>query len=323
MFKKAVIQFCTFVIIFIITFSSTQHPITKGYIMELHDRAEVVMKNEDPLYLEILSKKESYSIAPQDAVIDKVWKAIPGLNGMKINVAKTYEKMKQTGTFNEREIVFDEVSPKVTLKDLPPAPIYRGNSEKKMASFMINVAWGNEYIPEILKTLNDNNIKSTFYLDGSWVKNNPKLAKMIEEEGHEIGNHAYSHPNMKNLSKSRIEEEIVKTNEIIKATLNEKPEWFAPPSGSYRQDVVDVAREHGLYTILWTVDTVDWKKPNHTEMANRVIRKTEAGSLILMHPTSSTVKGLQMMIDGIEKKGLTLGTVGETLSEKRNHINSH
>ncbi len=303
--------------IFIITFSSTQHPITKGYIMELHDRAEVVMKNEDPLYLEILSKKQQYEIAPQDAVIDKVWKAIPGYNGLKINVPETYEKMKKAGSFNEGDIVFDQVKPEVTLNDLPPSPVYRGNQDKPMVSFMVNVAWGNEYIPDLLKILNENEISSTFYLDGSWVKNNPKLAKMIVEEGHEIGNHAYSHPNMKNLSRDRIEEEISKTNQMIEATLNIKPDWFAPPSGSYRQDVVDIARDLDLFTILWTVDTVDWKKPNPQDMASRVINKTEAGSLILMHPTSSTVNGLQMMIDGIQDKGLTIGPVGETLSEKR------
>lgn len=140
---------------------------------------------------------------------------------------------------------------------------------------------------------------------------------MIVEEGHEIGNHAYTHPNMKNLSRERIREEIVQTNEIIEETVGVKPKWFAPPSGSYRQEVVDVAHELGQYTILWTVDTIDWRRPEPTGMAHRVIAKAGNGSLILMHPTSSTEAGLAMMIEGLQNKGLKLSTVGETLSENR------
>ena len=87
--------------------------------------------------------------------------------------------------------------------DLDPQPIYRGNPEKPMVALLINVAWGNEYIPKILKTLNDHEAKATFFLDGSWGKKNPDLALMIYEEGHEIGNHAYSHPDLKQRSKMK------------------------------------------------------------------------------------------------------------------------
>jgi peptidoglycan-N-acetylglucosamine deacetylase len=169
----------------------------------------------------------------------------------------------------------------------------------------------------MLKTFKKYDVKATFFLDGSWVKNNTNLAMMIKEEGHEIGNHAYSHPNMQQLSRERIHDEIKRTNEVINAALNVSPQWFAPPSGSYRDEVVKVAREHGMYTVLWTVDTVDWKKPDPASMADRIVRKTEPGSLILMHPTSSTKEGLETMITGIQKKGLKLGKLSDVLSEKR------
>ena len=77
---------------------------------------------------------------------------------------------------------------------MPPEPIYRGNPEKPMIALLINVAWGNEYIPEILKILNQHQTKATFFFDGSWVKKNPDLANNILKEGHENGNHAYIHP---------------------------------------------------------------------------------------------------------------------------------
>ena len=72
-----------------------------------------------------------------------------------------------------------------------------------------------------------------------------------------------------------------------------------------------------MYTILWTVDTVDWKKPSTSEMVHRVLSEVENGSMILMHPTKPVAEGLENMIDAIEKKGLQLGTVSELMSENR------
>jgi len=65
-----------------------------------------------------------------------------------------------------------------------------------MVSFLINVAWGNEYLPDILATLKKQNVKASFFLEGRWVQKNPELAKMIVEAGHEVGNHSYTHPDM-------------------------------------------------------------------------------------------------------------------------------
>ena len=104
-----------------------------------------------------------------------------------------------------------------------------------MVAFLINVAWGNEYIPEILKVLNEQQIKATFFFDGSWVKKNPDLAKMIKEAGHEIGNHAYSHPDLKQRSVAQTTEELKKTNDVIEGNPWYNTKWFAPPSGSFNR----------------------------------------------------------------------------------------
>src|SRR5699024_1095964 len=131
------------------------------------------------------------------------------------------------------------------------SPIFKGNPKKAMVAFQINVACGNDYIPEILKKLKKHKIKATFFLDGSWTKKNPRLAKMIAQEGHEIGNHAYSHPDLKKLSNEKIHEELMKTNEVIEATVGKTPKWFAPPSGSYHQEVVKIADDINMKTVLW------------------------------------------------------------------------
>lgn len=273
--------------------------------------------NKTGLYQEIKNYSEQHDIQPIDAKVDRVWKAIPGYNGLSINIKASYEKMKKKGVFDANKIIYEEVSPNVHLDDLEPQPIYRGNPHKPMVTLLINVAWCNEYIPTILKTLDNHKIKATFFFDGSWVKKNPDLAKMIHKGGHEIGNHAYSHPDLQQRSKTKTMEEIKKTNDVIQTTLGMKPKWFAPPSGSFNEETINVAHELNMKTILWTVDTVDWKKPSPSEMVSRVVSKVDNGSMILMHPTEPVAEGLDSMITAIKEKGYQLGTVSNLMSEKR------
>lgn len=272
----------------------------------------------DSLYKEIQNYAVENKIEPIDATIDKVWKAIPGYNGLEVDIEASYKKMKSGGKFKLNKLVHKEIKPAVHLDDLDPAPIYRGNPEKPMVSLLINVAWGNEYIPVILETLEKSEVKATFFFDGSWVKKNPELTKLIYDGGHEIGNHAYSHPNLQQKSKAETIEELTMTNDVIIETLGIKPKWFAPPSGSFNQNTIEVADELGMKTILWTVDTVDWKKPSPSEMIARVMKNgMENGTMILMHPTKPVAEGLETLIQEIEKKGHRLGTVSDMMSEKR------
>ncbi|WP_338470980.1 polysaccharide deacetylase family protein [Niallia sp. XMNu-256] len=274
-------------------------------------------EENDELYKKIQAYRDEHKIEPINAIVDRVWKAIPGYNGIDVDVTASYEKMKKDDLFDENKVVLKEIPPSIHLGDLGPHPIYRGNPQKPMVALLINVAWGNEYIPKILTTLDESNVKATFFFDGSWVKKNPDLAKMIHQKGHEIGNHAYSHPDLQKRSKNDTILELQKTNNVIEETLGIKPKWFAPPSGSFNGVTVQVADDLNMKTILWTVDTVDWKKPPAAEMARRIITNVDNGSMVLMHPTQPVAEGLESMIEGIKGKGYQLGTVSDLMSEKR------
>lgn len=271
----------------------------------------------DRLYEEIREKAKSYTIAPQNAVIDRVWKAVPGYNGKKVDVETSYKNMKKGGVFDEKLLVYKEVSPKVHLEDLPSAPIYRGNPNKKMVALTINVAWGNEYLPRMLETLHNNNVTATFFLEGRWVKENVRFAKMIVDAKQEVGNHSYTHPDMKTLSIGAIHEQLQKTNEVIEAATSEKVKWFAPPSGSFRDDVVTAASKLQMGTIMWTVDTIDWKRPEPSVIIERVIKKIHPGAIILMHPTAPTAEALPTIITKLKEQGYEIGSVSALMDEKR------
>jgi len=274
-------------------------------------------KEDDPLLVQIRAEADKRRIEPIDAVVDRVWKAVPGYNGREVDIEKTYEKAKAAGSGQKLEFVYRDMKPKVSLDDLGAEPIFRGNPNKPMAAFMINVAWGNEYIIPMLDTLDEAGVKATFFFDGSWLKKNTDLALEIQKRGHQLENHAYSHPKMSQLDDGRARLEISKTKDLLKQKLGVDNRWFAPPSGDYDQRTIELAAEQGLKTVLWTVDTVDWMKPAPSAIIQKMAQKVEPGSLILMHPTASSRDALKGMIQVIERKGIKLGTVEETLSPDR------
>ncbi|ASS75592.1 hypothetical protein CIG75_11750 [Tumebacillus algifaecis] len=272
--------------------------------------------NDDALKKRIELLAKEYDKQPIDAVNDRVWRGIPGLNGLKVDVEATYRKTKAEG--GERiAIVAEQLPPKVHLKDLGPVPIYKGNAQKKQMALMINVAWGTEYLPDMLATLAKHQVKATFFLDGSWTKKNPEMAKQIAMAGHELGNHAYSHPDMSRMGVSDQVRQITRTNAVIQEATGISPKLFAPPSGAYADSTVETAHSQGMQTILWTLDTVDWKKPPAATIVDRVTSRAENGALVLMHPTEPTREALRTIVATLTKKGYELVTVSELLDEKR------
>lgn len=277
----------------------------------------VAVDTSSSLLKKIEVEAEKYKENPEDAYIDKVWKKTPGRDGKKVNIHKSYENMQEKNKFDEKRLVFDKISPKVTLDDLPAAPIYRGHPEKLMTSLLINVSWGEEHIPNMLKILKEQNVKATFFIEGQWAKEHKNIVKMIDEQGHLIGNHGFNHPDMAKMTGQQIKEQIVETNDIIEAIIGKQPKWFAPPSGSFNDKVVKIADEEGMKTILWTVDTIDWQKPSVSVMINRVMSNIHPGATILMHPTTSVAQGLEQLIVEIKEQDLKLHTIEELLKETK------
>ncbi|WP_313639274.1 polysaccharide deacetylase family protein [Paenibacillus sp.] len=316
--KVALVVACVAIVIGI---GSTQGPI-KDMLMQLKPQDDLAVWMDIPkaenndLRLRIETAAAKLNAPPVNAVVDRVWKAIPGYNGLEIDVMSTYRNA-LLAPKEPIKFVYRQIKPQISLNELGAEPIYRGNPAKPMVSLMINVAWGNQYIGPMLDTLDEENVKVTFFLDGSWLSKNPELATEMLKRGHEMENHAYTHPNMSTLSRARATVEIEKTQKLLKETLGVTNTWFAPPSGDFDQETVEIASSLGLKTVLWTVDTVDWRNPSPESIVAKITSKAEPGTLVLMHPTASSSKALKAMIRGIKAKGLKLGTVSQTLSAER------
>ncbi|QXM06097.1 polysaccharide deacetylase family protein [Crassaminicella indica] len=195
-------------------------------------------------------------------------------------------------------------------------PIRKGDEHILRMAFTCNVDWGNEEIPKMLDIFEEKGVHITFFVTGRWASANEELLKLIYSKGHEIGNHAYSHKMHSKLNNSQNYNEIKKTEDAIVKAIGVKPKYFAPPAGDYNDTTLKVASELGYKTILWSVDTIDWKDGSTEDIIiQRVMKKPHKGAILLMHPKPATVKALPYIIDKIEEEGIKIGTVSELLGD--------
>jgi peptidoglycan-N-acetylglucosamine deacetylase len=257
-----------------------------------------------------------YEQPPVDAKVDRVWRAIPGLSGWKLDVAES-QRITAKAHDGKRHLKWTLVPPTRRLSDLPSNPIYRATDREKSACLMFNVSWGEAYVPKLLQTLKQQGVRATFFLDGAWVKQNPALAKQIAADGHVIGSHGMGHPNFQKLSDSALQRQVTGTNQVIRNTVGVQPRLLAPPGGAFDTRTVQLARHANMFTILWTVDSIDWRKPPSAVILERVMGKMEPGALILMHPTEPTADALGPLIQALKNKGYHLKTVEQVVNEER------
>lgn len=177
------------------------------------------------------------------------------------------------------------------------------------------MVWGEEFVPEMLKILEKNKVHITFNMGGQWAEKFPELTRQIAEQGHEMGNHGYSHPHPTYLSKKQNIDEIKNRKDNL-STDREKTNLFAPPYGEYNDMVLEAAGSIGYKTILWSIDTIDWQRPAPQVIVDRVMRKSHNGAIVLMHPTAPTVKALPEIIRRLSDEGYKFVTVSEIIGIK-------
>lgn len=250
-----------------------------------------------------------------NARVDRVWHAIPGLTGWSLDVTASRAQTLRTADHN-LHLVWKVIEPTRRLRDLPPEPIYRGPDREKSVSLMFNVSWGEEYLPGLLEALGRHHVRATFFLDGAWVKRHPDLTRQIATAGHSVGSHGMGHPDFRRLSDGALVDQVIQTNRLIQNTIGQLPHLIAPPAGSFDMRFVEIAHRQHVYTILWTTDTVDWKRPPANLIVARATRGIANGTLILMHPTANTVEALPRILATLQNQGFVFKTVDQVVLER-------
>ncbi|MGE5550349.1 MAG: polysaccharide deacetylase family protein [Bacteroidota bacterium] len=237
---------------------------------------------------------------------------IPEQQGITVDVAGTVRLVCAAKAQARLRPITRPVPPAITREYF--TPVFRGAPDRPEAALAINVAWGEESLPAMLAILKQENVRATFFFVGDWARKFPEMVRETAAAGHEIGNHGLYHGQPRTLTREELSRMILENNTLLASIIGRQPPpLFAPPSGEFDQRTVGITAELGYRTILWTVDTIDWKRPSPDLIHARVVNKVENGAIILMHPTAPTVAALPGVIKALKEKGLKLVTVGELL----------
>lgn len=143
-----------------------------------------------------------------------------------------------------------------------------------------------EQTPRLLDELQRHGVHATFFMIGQHIAKHPELARRVLAEGHDIGNHTFTHPKLSELPNVKVEEEIQQTEEILHSVLNHRAIWFRPPFGMLRRDQRALVEKRGMRSVLGDVSTGDWAIPPEEKIMAKFDEAT-AGSIIICHDFSA------------------------------------
>jgi len=140
-----------------------------------------------------------------------------------------------------------------------------------------------EHTVALLDLLAAEGVQATFFVVGTEVARHPSIARRIVEDGHQIANHSYNHPDYRDLSYQEIRTDIERSQDIIEDATGVRPDWIRPPYGLTDASVYSVIGDKDLMIAHWTVDPTDWRIPGPRVIRNRVVANSYPGAVILLH----------------------------------------
>ena len=170
---------------------------------------------------------------------------------------------------------------------------YVQDTDSKNIYLTFDAGYENGNTSAILDALKKHQVPATFFVVGNFLSQNPDLIKRMEKEGHIIGNHTMTHPNMSKIStKEAFQKELSDVEAIYKeVTGKEMIKFYRPPQGIYSTLNLSMAKDLGYHTFFWSLAYVDWyqdNQPDPQEAITKLTNRIHPGAIVLLHSTSST-----------------------------------
>ncbi|WP_428257610.1 delta-lactam-biosynthetic de-N-acetylase [Gallibacter sp. Marseille-QA0791] len=170
---------------------------------------------------------------------------------------------------------------------------YADDTDEKVMYITFDAGYENGYTEKILDVLKKHQVKAAFFLVGNYIETSPELVKRMVEEGHLVGNHTYTHPDMSSISTiGSFEKELKQLEEKYReVTGKEMKKYYRPPQGKYSESNLKMASDMGYKTVFWSLAYVDWyesDQPTKEEAFEKLIPRAHPGAIVLLHSTSRT-----------------------------------
>ncbi|WP_141431128.1 polysaccharide deacetylase family protein [Bacillus sp. 03113] len=275
-----------------------------------------------------------------------VWSILSGQKTENIQTISSGDRIISTGQGNifrskqekkdgKRSIVFDHSGfiSSETYDEIPK--MYELNRLNKSPNKEIALTFDDgpdpKYTRKILEILNQHHIKATFFIIGKNALKHQDIIKQMVQDGHEIGNHTYSHPNTDKMSYEKVKFELNVNERIIQGLTGRSTLLYRSPYGdanvqyypSNFERMKDLTRL-GYITVNYDVDSKDWTEHESKPIVDRVINQTEDGNIILLHDgggdRSATVQALPQIIENLQSKGYRFVPISELMGKNKNDV---
>lgn len=192
-----------------------------------------------------------------------------------------------------------------------------GKTDEKVIYLTFDAGYENGCTESILDTLKKHEVPAAFFLVGNYLSTNPHLVKRMVKEGHIVGNHTFSHPDMASIAtEDAFRDELVKLEKMYKeVTGKDMQKFYRPPQGKYSEENLAMASKMGYKTILWSLAYVDWyesDQPTKEEAFDKLLPRVHPGAIVLLHSTSRTNAEI---LDELLTKWKEMGYAFKSLNE--------
>ena len=194
---------------------------------------------------------------------------------------------------------------------------YAEDTDKKELFLTFDAGYENGHTAKILDTLKKHNVKATFFVVGNFIETSPDLVKRMVKEGHLVGNHTFTHPDMSEIAtEEAFHQELSKLEDLYEKTTGKKmKKYYRPPQGKYSESNLKMAKEMGYHTIFWSLAYVDWyesDQPTREEALEKMVPRIHPGAIVLLHSTSATnAQVLDELLTRWEEKGYSFKRVDQ------------
>jgi peptidoglycan-N-acetylmuramic acid deacetylase len=199
---------------------------------------------------------------------------------------------------------------------------YKADPSKKELYLTFDNGYENGYTAKVLDVLKKEKVPATFFVTGHYLESEPELVKRMAEEGHIVGNHSWSHPDLTQMSDERIREELEKVRAKTEELTGKKEmAYLRPPRGILSERTMAIAKDQGYTHVLWSLAYVDWKTDQQKGAQyayDSIMKQIHPGAVLLLHTVSKdNADALENVLKDLKKQGYTFKSLNDLTKKEK------